>query len=84
MREMPAALRTLSERDDVNRVRLLIGERTIAGALVMGDQTWSRPLQKLVVGKADIAPVRDALRGENAMAHLAGFYRQWEQTRVPS
>lgn len=74
----------LSERDDVNRVRLLIGERTIAGALVMGDQTWSRPLQKLVVGKADIAPVRDALRGENAMAHLAGFYRQWEQTRVPS
>ncbi len=74
----------LSEQDDVNRVRLIIGERTIAGALVMGDQTWSRPLQKLILGKADITPVRDALRGANAMAHLAGFYRQWEQTRVPS
>lgn len=73
----------LSEQDDVNRVRLIIGERTIAGALVMGDQTWSRPLQKLIIGKADITPVRDALRGANAMAHLAGFYRQWEQTRLP-
>ncbi len=73
----------LSEQDDVNRVRLIIGERTIAGALVMGDQTWSRPLQKLIIGKADITPVRDALRSANAMAHLAGFYRKWELTRVP-
>jgi hypothetical protein len=49
----------------------------------MGDQTWSRPLQKLIVGKADITPVRDSLRGEDAMSHLAGFYRQWELSRVP-
>jgi NAD(P)H-nitrite reductase large subunit len=74
----------LSDRDDVNRVRLIVGERAIAGALVMGDQTWSRPLQKLIVSKADITPVRDALRGANALAHLAGFYRHWEQTRSPS
>jgi NAD(P)H-nitrite reductase large subunit len=74
----------LSDQDDVNRVRLLVGETTIVGALVMGDQTWSRPLQKLITEKADITPVRDALRGENAMTHLAGFYRKWEQTRVPS
>ena len=73
----------LSDQDDVNRVRLIITERTIAGALVMGDQTWSRPLQKLIVGKADITPIRDALRGENALAHLAAFYRRWEQTRLP-
>jgi NAD(P)H-nitrite reductase large subunit len=73
----------LTDQDDVNRVRLLVGERTIVGALVMGDQTWSRPLQKLIVGKADVTPIRDELRGANALAHLAGFYRRWEQTRVP-
>jgi NAD(P)H-nitrite reductase large subunit len=73
----------LRDQDDVNRVRLLIGERTIVGALVMGDQTWSRPLQKLITGKVDITAVRDALRGEDAMATLARFYRQWEQARLP-
>jgi NAD(P)H-nitrite reductase large subunit len=73
----------LRDQDDVNRVRLLIGERTIVGALVMGDQTWSRPLQKLILGKADITPIRDALRSASALTHLAGFYRQWEQSRVP-
>jgi NAD(P)H-nitrite reductase large subunit len=73
----------LTDRDDVNRVRLLIGERVIVGALVMGDQTWSRPLQKLIVGKADITPIRTALRAPDALVHLANFYRQWEQTQVP-
>jgi NAD(P)H-nitrite reductase large subunit len=73
----------LRDQDDVNRVRLLIGERTIVGALVMGDQTWSRPLQKLITAKADITVVRDALRGLDAMAALARFYRQWEQSRIP-
>ena len=48
----------LANRDDVNRVRLMVGERRIMGALVMGDQTWSRPLQRLVVGQADITPIR--------------------------
>jgi NAD(P)H-nitrite reductase large subunit len=73
----------LRDVDDVNRVRLLIGERTIVGALVMGDQTWSRPLQKLIIAKADITAIRDALRGPDALAHLARFYRQWEQSRLP-
>jgi NAD(P)H-nitrite reductase large subunit len=73
----------LSDQDDVNRVRLIVGERNIVGALVMGDQTWSRPLQKLICNKADITSVRDELRGENALAHLAGFYRRWEQTQLP-
>jgi NAD(P)H-nitrite reductase large subunit len=73
----------LTDQDDVNRVRLVIGERAIVGALVMGDQTWSRPLQKLIVGRVDVAPVRDALRGADALTHLAGFYRRWEQTRGP-
>jgi len=74
----------LSEREDVNRVRLVIGENRIAGALVMGDQSWSRPLQQLVTGEADITPIRSFLQsaGPNALHHLAGFYRQWQAART--
>lgn len=69
----------LSERDDVNRVRLVIGEDRIVGALVMGDQTWSRPLQQLVAGGADITPIRDVLQagGPASLQQLASFYKQW-------
>ena len=71
----------LADRHDVNRVRLFVGERHIVGALVMGEQTWSRPLQRLIAAGADILPVRAALLGPAATAFpaLAQFYQQWEQ-----
>jgi hypothetical protein len=71
----------LADRDDVNRVRLFIGERTIVGALVMGDQTWSRPLQRLIAAQADVTPVRQALAvgGGEGLTQLARFYQQWEE-----
>lgn len=72
-------------RDDVNRVRLIVGEKRILGALVMGDQTWSRPLQRLILAQVDIAPIRPALlsAGAAALTHLANFYQQWLQRRSP-
>jgi NADPH-dependent 2,4-dienoyl-CoA reductase/sulfur reductase-like enzyme len=71
-----------AEQDDVNRVRILFGERRIVGALVMGDQTWSRPLQRLIVAQVDITPVRAALLSDSSttLARLADFYQQWEHT----
>jgi NAD(P)H-nitrite reductase large subunit len=73
----------VTETDNVNRVRLVIGERRIIGALVMGDQTWSRPLQQLIASQADIGPVREAWQkeGTTALEHLAHFYQQWERAR---
>ncbi len=69
----------VSERNDVNRVRLLVGERQLLGALVMGDQAWSRPLQRLVSTGADITPVRSTLvaGGHQALEGLAAFYQHW-------
>ncbi len=77
----PPRARVLSAHEDVNRVRLLIGERTLVGALVMGEQTWSRPLQRLIMAQADITPIRAALLDDAtpALTHLAQFYEQWEQ-----
>jgi NAD(P)H-nitrite reductase large subunit len=79
---VPLRARVLTEQDDVNRVRLLVGEKRIVGALVMGDQTWSRPLQKLIAGRIDISPVRSTLveDGAEALTQLARFYRRWEQS----
>jgi nitrite reductase (NADH) large subunit len=75
----------ISERNHCNRVRLLVGDNRIVGALIMGEQTWSRPLQRLVAGRADITPVRLALLqgGTVPLAQLADFCRRWEKANVP-
>jgi NAD(P)H-nitrite reductase large subunit len=75
---MPPQSWLISDRDDVNRLRLLVGERTLIGALVMGDQTWSRVLQRAITAKLDITPIRAALMsgGPEALSHLARFLQQ--------
>jgi len=51
---------------DVNRLRLLVGEKTLLGAIVMGDQKLSRPLEKMISGNMDITPIREKLLTSNA------------------
>jgi len=51
---------------DVNHVRLLIGENTLLGAIVMGDQKLSFPLEKIVTENMDISPIREKLLAPNA------------------
>ena len=46
---------------DVNHVRLLIGENHVIGAVVMGDQKLSAPLQRIVEQKINISSIRDKL-----------------------
>ncbi|MBK9927490.1 MAG: NAD(P)/FAD-dependent oxidoreductase [Anaerolineales bacterium] len=51
---------------DVNHVRLLVGEKKLLGAIVMGDQKLSFPLQKIVTENVDISPIRERLLAPNA------------------
>jgi NADPH-dependent 2,4-dienoyl-CoA reductase/sulfur reductase-like enzyme len=53
-------------RSDVNHLRLMIGERTILGAVVMGDQSLAAPLQRMVIAKVDISSIRERLLRPNA------------------
>jgi NAD(P)H-nitrite reductase large subunit len=46
---------------NVNRLRLLVGEKTLLGAIVMGDQKLSFPLQTMISGSMDISPIREKL-----------------------
>jgi NAD(P)H-nitrite reductase large subunit len=61
---------------DVNRVRLLVGEKYLLGAVVMGDQKLSYPLQKIISGKMDISPIREKLLLPDARLGdiVAGFW----------
>jgi NAD(P)H-nitrite reductase large subunit len=73
----------VTDQHEVNRVRLLLDERRIVGAVVIGDQTWARPLHELIAAQADITPIRTALLSEQAAAfsHLQKFYQNWISAR---
>jgi NAD(P)H-nitrite reductase large subunit len=45
----------------VNHLRLMVGERTLLGGLVMGEQKISLPLQEMVAQHTDITPIRSQL-----------------------
>ena len=79
-RELPEAIIAQSGFD-VNHMRLMVGENTLVGAIVMGDQTLSWPLQKMIAGKADISSIRDRILQPDApLADLiAQFWMHWRK-----
>lgn len=64
---------------DVNRLRLLVGEKRLIGAVVMGDQTLSIPLQKMIAANADISPIREKLLAPKAKIAdvVVDFWKEW-------
>jgi NAD(P)H-nitrite reductase large subunit len=64
---------------EVNRLRLLVGEKTLLGAVVMGDQKLSFPLEKIISDQADITPIRDKLLGPDAPIAdiIADYWTTW-------
>ena len=64
---------------DVNRLRLQIVGNGLVGAVVMGDQTLSQPLQNLILNKANIFSIRDRMLQPGAAVAdiLAGFWMEY-------
>ncbi len=79
-RDMPDAIAAQSGFD-INHMRLMIGEKTLIGAIVMGDQTLSWPLQKMIAGGADISPIREKLMEPEAPVAdlIADFWIKWRE-----
>lgn len=71
-------------RSDVNRVRILVGEQKLLGALLMGDQGLSRPLEELVAAEADITPIRTALTqpGSDLRQIIFAYWQDWRRTHA--
>jgi NADPH-dependent 2,4-dienoyl-CoA reductase/sulfur reductase-like enzyme len=77
-RQLPDAIAAQSDFD-VNHLRVLVGERTLVGAILMGDQTLSRPLQHLVTERVDITPIHERLLQPKAPVAdlIADFWTKW-------
>jgi nitrite reductase (NADH) large subunit len=79
-RDLPDAIEAQSGFD-INHMRLVIGKKNLIGAIVMGDQKLSWPLQKMIAGGADITPIREKLMVPEApIADLiADFWVAWRK-----
>jgi nitrite reductase (NADH) large subunit len=79
-RQLPDAI-AVQDNFEVNRLRVLVGQKTLLGAVVMGDQTLSRSLHHLIAHRADVTPIRDRLLQPGApLADLiADFWLEWSR-----
>lgn len=59
-RQLPDAL-IVQDSFDFNRIRIVMGESVLQGAVIIGDQTLSSPLQELVSNQVDITCIREEL-----------------------
>jgi NADPH-dependent 2,4-dienoyl-CoA reductase/sulfur reductase-like enzyme len=77
-REIPEAI-IAQGGFDVNHLRLMVGENRILGAIVMGDQKLSAPLQAIIRDQVDILPIRAQLLAPNAPIAdiMAGFWAHY-------
>ncbi len=82
-RQLPDAISAQSDFD-VNRLRIMIGEQHIIGAIVMGDQTLSQPIYQLVSQRADITPIREKLLSlkERLGDLIANFWCEWSSVHA--
>jgi len=69
---------------EVNRLRIMIGEHTLIGAVIMGDQTLSSVLEKIISNKVNISSIRHALLAPNAEISdvIAGFWSNFREQGV--
>lgn len=59
-RQLPDAIAAQSNFE-INHIRLMVGDRYLLGAIVMGDQTLSFPLEQIVSNRVDITPIKEKL-----------------------
>ncbi len=62
-----------------NHLRLLVGEHSLVGAVIMGDQAISTPLEHLISSGADISPIRERLLAGKAgiPGIIVDFWSSW-------
>ncbi len=65
---------------EISHLRILLGPNTIVGAVLMGDQALSEPLQQLILHRTDVSAIRARLLDPQApLAEIImDFWKQWK------
>jgi len=60
---------------------MLISEKNLVGAVIMGDQELSAPLQGLISGQVDITAIRAGLLRPGILENglLSSFWKGWKE-----
>jgi NADPH-dependent 2,4-dienoyl-CoA reductase/sulfur reductase-like enzyme len=67
-----------------DRLRMLVGAERLLGAIIMGDQALSYPLQELIQHRADIRPIRHLLKdGVHLEEVVAAYWKKWSSENLP-
>ncbi|MFN8650366.1 MAG: FAD-dependent oxidoreductase [Gemmatimonadales bacterium] len=69
---------TVAENATGGRIRLVLSDRMITGAVIMGEQTLAEPVRRLIGSGADIGPIRQALIDDPA--HLTATLLAFAET----
>jgi NAD(P)H-nitrite reductase large subunit len=74
-RQIPDAIAAQSDFD-INHLRVLVGDRFLLGAIVIGDQKLSMPIHHLISQRVDITSIRERLLhpGQHIANILADFW----------
>jgi NAD(P)H-nitrite reductase large subunit len=66
--------------DHFNHVRLQLSEKTLTGAVIMGDQSLSHIVRDLIAEQVDITPIKPLLLGTKIALNdiLTGFHKGWK------
>ena len=59
-RQLPDAI-AVQSGFDVNHIRLILGDNSLLGSIIMGDQTLSQPLRELINHNVPITSIREKL-----------------------
>jgi NADPH-dependent 2,4-dienoyl-CoA reductase/sulfur reductase-like enzyme len=66
---------TAQVEHQVNHLRIMVGEQTLLGAVIMGDQSLSRPLYQVIAKQEDITSIRhQLLQPEAPIAKILGAF----------
>jgi len=76
--QMPDAV-VCQNNFDINRLRIMLGQNKIQGAVLMGDQSLSLPLEDLVANEVDVSSIRNQLlmNNESLGPILMSFWDTW-------
>jgi nitrite reductase (NADH) large subunit len=78
--QMPDAV-VCQNNFEINRLRVMVGEKKLLGAVLMGDQSLSQPLEDLVANEVDISSIRRTLiePGGDVATEIIRFWEHWRR-----